>query len=376
MKRTLHAILTFIILAGLSPDLAIGQKIKTVDGIKVISNGRKPKPPPGTPVQLILEEDGRIGAGGDPGKSFAELTLFVVDREGTIFGLDMKDRNIKAFDRDGGFLMTIGKPGQGPGELSMPSGIQLNSRGELVIEDVLNRRLAFFTRQGEYIKNISLADKLGLVNIMIDDNDGMLGREMGVEDKKMFFKITKFDSELKALFTIDKIAFEVPIPGSGVKINIMDMMALYDQAPDGRIFYSRNQEYAVQVYSGDGRHMSTIRKPFKSVDVTEEDIEEMLARIPNMGGPVNVRDVLEFPEKFPPMQNMTLDEMGRLHVRTWEKGEVEGEYFTDVFDGEGRYIARYVGKADIREWKGGAAYAIEEDEDGFKMIKRYRVNWK
>jgi hypothetical protein len=192
----------------------------------------------------------------------------------------------------------------------------------------------------------------------------------------MYFKITKFDDALQPLFTIDKIAFEVPIPGSGVKLDIMDMMAIYAQTPEGRIYYCRNKDYAVQVYEKDGRHVRTISKPFKSVKVTEEDIEEMLARMPNMGGPVNVKDIIEFPEIFPPLQNFTLDEAGRMHVRTWEKGKEKNEYASDVFDPDGRYIARYIGTADIRQWTDERAYSIEENEDGFKIIKRYRVRWE
>jgi hypothetical protein len=64
-----------------------------------------------------------------------------------------------------------------------------------------------------------------------------------------------------------------------------------------------------------------------------------------------------------------------MYVRTFKKGKAKGEYEFDVFDAEGRFIAQFISKADLRIWRGDKAYGIEETEDGFRVIKRYAVSW-
>ena len=105
-----------------------------------------------------------------------------------------------------------------------------------------------------------------------------------------------------------------------------------------------------------------------------EDKDEMLGLIPNVSG-VNVRDMIQFPEEFPPFGNFVLADEGRLLVRTYEKGRAKKEYYWDVFDAEGRYIAKVPIVHEIRLWRDGKAYFIVEDEDGYKTLKCCRARW-
>ena len=356
--------------------LAEGQKIKTVDGVTVVSNGKKPNRVEGQPSKITLTEELTVGGGSNPDESFSQVSTFVVDGEGTIFALDFKDQKIKVFDRTGKYLRSIGKPGQGPGELGMASGIQLTGDNTLVVEDTTNRRLALFKPTGEFIKNISTSDKLGLVNILLDGKGNVLGREMGLAEgnAKMFFEIKKFDPDLKPFFTLDKIEFPIPIPGSGTKMNILDLISVYQFDPAGNIYYGRNANYEIKVYSPEGKHVRTIQKEYDPVKVTQKDIDEMLERIPNVAGGANIKDMISFPDFFPPYQYFLLDDQGRIYVRTYTKGKVKGEYVIDVFDPEGRFISQFITKTDLRLLKAGKAYGIEESDEGYQMIKRYAVS--
>jgi hypothetical protein len=304
------------------------------------------------------------------------VSTFVVDDEGSIFALDFKEQKIKVFDKTGKFLRAIGKPGQGPGELGMASGIQLLVGNTLVVEDAANRRLALFKPGGEFIKNISMPGRLGLVNIVLDSKGNAVGREMVLAEgnAKMFFEVKKFDADFKPLFALDKIEFPIPIPGSGAKMNIMELMSFYQFDPLGNILYGRNADYEIKVYSPEGKHIRTIQKEFDRVKVTQADIDEMLERMPNVAGGVNIKEMFSFPEYFPPFQFFILDDEGRLYVRTYTKGKAKGEYQFDVFDPDGKFIAQFITKADLRLWRGGKAYGIEETDEGYQLIKRYAVS--
>ncbi len=374
MKAFIRVTLCLLLIIGFI-SYTEGQKVKTVDKVKVIQNKKKPQPPPGVPSRVSFDLESVIGKSDDPDKSFSEVSSFVVDDSGTIYALDFKDRKIKVFDNSGHFIRSFGEHGQGPGELDMPAGIHLTPDNKLIIEDATARKLVYFTLEGAYIKHISLADRMALVSLLMDNEGNFMGREMMVEGEKMFFEIKKLDPELKSLFPLDKIEFAIPAPGSGNKINLMDMFSAYQFDSSGNIYYSRNRDYEIKVYTPEGEHFKSIKKDYEPQKVTEKDIEEILERFPDMGA-VNVREMFEFPKTFPPFQSFTLDEDGRIFVRTWEKGKNKGEYVYDVFDTEGVYIASFPSKMDIRVWKNGEAYSYEEDEEGFKIIKKYGVRWE
>ncbi len=357
---------------------AEAQKIKTVDGVTIISNGKKPTPPKGQPATLKLTEEQSFGLGENPDEAFSEVTAFVVDSTGTVFGLDSKDRRVKVFDRSGKFLRQIGKPGQGPGELGTPANLQLTNDNNLMITDATNGKLSIFKLSGEHIKDISTAGRLGFVSMSIDAQGNFLGQEMGVSpgDNKMFYEIKKFDPSLTPLFTLNKVEFAIPLPGSGTKINVLEMVSVYQFDRSGNILFGRSNAYEIKVYSPEGKHIRTIQKDYTPEKLTQQDIDEMLERLSSVPTGAQVKDLISFPETFPPIQNFIIDDQGRLYVRTFAKGKAKGEWMVDVFDPEGRFIAQFATKADLRIIKEGKAYGIEETDDGFRVIKRYGVTWE
>lgn len=87
------------------------------------------------------------------------------------------------------------------------------------------------------------------------------------------------------------------------------------------------------------------------------------------------------PKYCPAFRNLSVDEEGRIFVGTYEKMEDKLHYyFFDVFDVEGRYIAKVsVELKDYRYpllWKNKKLYIIDETEEGFQLIKKYKVTWK
>jgi len=355
---------------------AKAQKIRTVDGVIVVSNEKRPTPLPGQPTSITLTEELTVGLSKNPDESFSEVSYLVVDGEGKIFALDIKEQMIKVFDKNGKFLQTIGKKGQGPGEFGLAAGIQLTGDNLLMVEDNANRRLVLFKPTGEFIRNISMADKLGLVSLLLDAQGNYLGREVVFDEsnEKMFFEAKKFGQDLKPLFSFDKI--EAPIPGPNTKTNFLEMMSFYQLDPIGNIYYGRNKNYDIKVYSPEGKHIRTIEKEYDRRKVTQRDIDGMIAQTVKVQPGVDYSEMFAFPEYFPPYQSFRLDEQGRLFVRTFTKGKAEEGYEFDVFDAEGCFIAQFITKSDLKLLMKSKAYGVEETADGFVVIKRYKVTWK
>jgi len=371
LKQTAVTILIFsLFLYGIL--LAEPQKTKIEEGVKTIINGKKPNPPKNAPIQMTLTEEMSIGESGIEEEIFSETIFINVDSKENLYVVDFKLNNIKVFDRSGDHIRTFAEQGQGPGELNMPSGIQITPNGELMVEEVMNRRLSFFTPEGKFLRSTSTADKTSLTGLILGPQGNMVGRELVMEENKMWWAIKKYDKDLKELFNVDQVEFPNPLQG---KINPFELMIVFDIDNDGNIIYGISKEYEIKFLNPEGKHIKSITKKYDPVKITDEDKKEILERMPETGQ-INLKERIEFPKNYPAFQHFTIDEQGRIFVRTFEKGKKEGEYLVDIFDSQGYYISQIPMKINPVLWKNNKLYATEESDEGFITIKRYKVSWE
>ena len=108
----------------------------------------------------------------------------------------------------------------------------------------------------------------------------------------------------------------------------------------------------------------------------KEDKEEEIKE--RFGGPEGIAPgvKLSWNEHHNAFIYLSIDDEGRIFTRTYEKVSESDVYYYDVFDTEGKYIAKVTLGARPQTWKHGKLYTIEEDEEGFQLVKRYNVIWK
>ena len=101
---------------------------------------------------LVYDTDGNplFNFGEDAIKSPGGIA--VNDRLERIYVADPRDHNIKVFDASGMLQFTIGERGVGKGQLNFPTSVAINSRGELVVTDMINARIQVFDADGNFIR--------------------------------------------------------------------------------------------------------------------------------------------------------------------------------------------------------------------------------
>ena len=82
------------------------------------------------------------------------------------------------------------------------------------------------------------------------------------------------------------------------------------------------------------------------------------------------------PKYHAPYWALMVDDESRIFCLTWEKAKDGSECYYDVFDSEGKYIAKIPLKTRAPVFKKNKLYAIEEDEEGYQVVKRCKVTWK
>lgn len=94
---------------------------------------------------------GDFGKYGDGEGELIWPTGICLDSEGNVYVTDEWLNRVSIFDPDGSFLGLWGKPGGGDGELNRPAGIAMDPHDGVYIVDAQNHRVQKFTREGSFV---------------------------------------------------------------------------------------------------------------------------------------------------------------------------------------------------------------------------------
>jgi DNA-binding beta-propeller fold protein YncE len=103
----------------------------------------------------VLRTFGEPGVSGSGPDHFDQPTDVVVAPGGDIFITDShrngKNNRVVHFSKDGRFVKEWGMKGSGPGQISEPHTIAIDSRGRLFVGDRENNRIQIFDQDGRFI---------------------------------------------------------------------------------------------------------------------------------------------------------------------------------------------------------------------------------
>lgn len=91
---------------------------------------------------LVIGDDERAGAE----YLFAGPRDVAVDDEGYLYVADSRSADVRVFTKDGTYVRTLGRRGQGPGEFTEVSAMIVDEHGDLVVADRFNQRVTRFAR--------------------------------------------------------------------------------------------------------------------------------------------------------------------------------------------------------------------------------------
>jgi len=337
-------------------------KIEVENGVKVVKNPKKPIY--GEDIFIIEEELSFGDDEEDEDYMFSEVSHITVDNDGRIYVLDRRESHVKLFDQEGKHVRTIGRKGQGPGELNNPIFVYF-PRNELLVTQ--RERLSFFSPEGEFLRTV-LMKKESPSRARCNSHEKIVGTAtvFDLENPYTYFNVLKtYDSEIEPIKELARIKIQRK-PGVLNPISPNIYMTVDDE---DNIIFGYSKDYELQIFNPEGDLIKKIMREYDPVEVTEEEKEEATQGISS-------QIKVEFPKYHPPFLRFVHDEKGRLYVQSYEKGDRYNVYYHDVFDRDGRYIA----KVQLRQFpvifRNGKLYSLEEDEDGYQYIKRYKVTWK
>jgi sugar lactone lactonase YvrE len=82
---------------------------------------------------------------------FAKPTGVAVDTDGNLYVCDTLNNRIEIFDADGRFIKTFGKSGDGPGYFARPKGIAIDADGNIWVADGMQDRVQVFNQDNQLL---------------------------------------------------------------------------------------------------------------------------------------------------------------------------------------------------------------------------------
>jgi len=341
--------------------------IEKVDGVTVVKN---PKEAIYGEDIFHLEEELIFGQGreGNEDYTFFSIGDIAVDDEGNIFVADRAAALVRVFDKNGAHIRTIWRKGQGPGEMMMPTFVQITSQGELMVGDAAFR-FVFFSPEGEFLRQKTIGRSV--LPIKLDSRGNLIGIEPLAPPPIGGKIIRKYDADFKPS---KKIAEDEQ--GQKGILEIEKASCYCDVFSSDSIVWGDSREYMLYVLDPEGVLVKRIVKDHDYLRLTEDDREAYEERYSEA---VQRGMKLDFPAHFPAFKDIFIDDKERTFVRTFERIDGEGDFFYhDVFDTEGKYMAKVPVLVNLNRnsvWKKDKLYTIEEDNDGYQYIKRHNVIW-
>jgi hypothetical protein len=344
---------------------------EVVNGITVVKN---PKEPIHGEDVFRIEQDLTIGEQKTEEELiFQNIYDFVVDDEENIYISDSKAGHIVVFDKKGNHVKTIGSKGQGPGELLFPSEIHVFPQGMVMVQDIDQGCVHFYSSNGEFLRKQSL-HTLPFFDARIDSKGNIIACYV-IPGDDYITVLKKLDSDFQSLETYTSLPMVSRLSIRPRRWNYFEWRAgniVWNVTKEDNIIWGDVTKYEIHVCTTEGKLAKKIVKEHESKKIENEERDRLLIE---QFGEDFVPSGVEFPSNYPAYETFSCDDAGRIFVRTWDRTEDGIGNYYDVFDSEGKYIARIPLRIKIHILKNQKLYSIEEDEEGYQVVKRYKVNW-
>ena len=353
-----------------------------------------------------VERDLVIGtAEGEAEYQFGQIAGIDVGNDGRIYVYDQQAREVRVFDPEGEFLMAMGKPGAGPGELSQAAGPVFVTPGDtVVVPDVMQQRITLYTTDGEPAGSHSLPMTGGIAIkwMELPDQDliqqAMVMAFPGQEDVEQKNLLLRRDPS----GALEDTVLEMPIgqsvsfTGNTPNITMFESEPMWTVGPEGTLYTGINSEYSVNVYSPGGELVRIVRRPFEPRPITDSDQTEMRRIVQGLwedqGMPAQAMEMMSqalgFADAYPAYANLLGGPDGSLwvqRIQTPDEMRERGEAFNiqdlgsatwDVFNAQGQLLGslemppRFTPLVFIR----GDLYGVLRDELDVQYAARLSVD--
>ncbi len=364
-----------------------GQKarMQEVDGVLHVMN---PVDPMNPDMVIDIQEEFRIGRDeGEDEYIFPGIAGLTVDDDGRVFVLVAQDDAIRVFNPDGTYSHSIGRKGQGPGELMVAQTINRGPDGNIWVASMGTQRITIFDPEGTYLRDITFP-RLPPVFVQTTENGfmGLYITPQPSEDPMVMsisYALRRFTTEGDTLNTLFDNTTQMDLTDLQLG-GMQDQIPFYTQDDQGRVWQTRARTdvFEVNVYNPEGSLDRVVEKEHVKIEKSEEEIQEerelvQRAMAAQMGEVPEEMNISYEPERYRVATGFPhFDPRGYVWIQTSRQGTMDTNEFL-LFDMRGQYVQKAL-IPDIMSplfltFVGDKLYLIDQNPDVAPQVIVYTV---
>jgi len=302
---------------------------------------------------IKLPELWRLGGDSeDEEEFFGVISDIDIDGTGQVYLLDSQLNEAKIYTKDGEFVRSIGREGEGPGEFRMPSAMFFTKDDKVAVMQMMPGKIVQLAKTGEPSGEYPIPQAPDGGFQMIQGGDARGGNVVLYMARQKFDQAAGKWSRSSFLASVDATGKQTATYAS--KENVISMASAemndaswdtferrWDVGPDGKVYACNSYDnYEVTVYDKSGKVEKTITREYKHVPRSAEEKDFMnrmfshwAKMIPNCT--VTINDMNK------DIENIYLRDDGSLWVlsSTGARNLAKGTLGTfDVFNPEGQFV--------------------------------------
>jgi hypothetical protein len=341
-----------------------------------------------------LTEELRIGGSDEGPASFNEIREIAVDAKDRVFVLDYQTQEIRLFGADGKFIKLVGRKGAGPGEYRQPNGMRLAPDGTLWVNDHRNGRYVVFTPEGEFAKQVLAApwgwgfrwdgafDAQGRLMETIPLRAPGAQSSSGRVVRRFDPAKATFDSlPIPACFTTGAYQDWSVQWKAGTSSGVFSVpfapLALAHITPTGAWLCAMGEEYRLKLMRFEGgTTISEIKSTSAPIPIPQAVRDSVIATLYKPPSPIppGTLDESRVPKNFPRIEEVDVDDEGRI----WVRRRVGGGLAFDVWSFNGTQLATITAPIAFEKFRplyirNNKLYVVIGDSDGVPIVVRYAI---
>lgn len=354
---TLAALLVVVAVAsGCSQDLRAGGGPTVTDsaGVALVVH-----PEGNHPLSAARTADLTLGGKETDTESFYRVSRYTVatDDAGRIHVMDGDNHRVLVFDADGSHVRTLGRQGEGPGELGIPAAMAVSPDGTVMIFDIAKRGLVTWDSTGAVVDGEAVPEGF-FGGKIVHDGEALFAVLPSRGDEARGDRLVRrtADGDTTTLVVMPPSPRK-PVTFESCGMSISGMAPLFHptlrwSVGSGLLAVVTGPDYVVDLYR-DGRHVRSVRRPMAPRPATAELAEREVGdgmRVMTQGGervcdPADVAEERGYAPVVPAIGAVMISPDGRLWVQRYGVGDEPA--VVDLFDGEGHYQGTFPGGTEL-----------------------------
>lgn len=345
---------------------------------------------------------------------FGRVTALAVDDRGRIWAVDRQVPEIRVFDASGEHVMTVGRPGEGPGELSGPDGgFAILPDGRAAVRDPSNARIQIYGPDGEPLDTWTIRGNFNSSNPFGMDREGNIYTQVLMDPEA---SLDEWQMGLAKITPEGVSTDTLPVPDAGFEAAFVDARTENSWSrssvpfspsehwafhPDGYFVHGISDDYSFTLLRdpATGEPPLRIEREWQPVPVASGEADEERGRTTR-----NMRSMIPdwtwngpaIPDAKPAFEDILVGQDGRIWLRVPTPGYRvedpehdpsdpesvadewrEGVAF-DVFEADGRFLGHVRAPDDFSMYPtpvidGDRVWAVTRDDLGVNRVVRYRL---